>query len=1504
MGIDSCPTSSQIEELLRGLILGSKAADFAEHIEVCASCTKRVETLAREFEAFSKQSGTTPGGTAISGPAAGNIVPNKKASMLPLDIDGDKPQTMLSLAKADESLFAAAPRQDPLKFLAPAQKPEELGRLAHYRVFKILGEGGMGIVLLAEDTLLERQVALKVIKPEYSSDTNVRQRFLREARLMAAVKSDHVVTIHQVGQELDTCFISMELLAGESLDYMIARVTRPALRETLRIIRETAQALEAAHAKGLIHRDIKPENIWLESPNGRVKLLDFGLARPHTENVRLTTSGMIMGTPAYMAPEQGRAEPVDARTDLFSLGCILYELICGELPFRGDTVWEILFALNEKNPDPISAHWPGVPPALNELAMQLLMKAPDERPQSAAEVIARLLAIEGTLSDEDNVPFTVNKISDKSAAKNRSNAGFARESMRSPAGGNMSQMIQRDAERRQVTVLVCNCNLFDTEAYFEQLDAEEQAAILQDFHSACDQAVRNFDGTIIHFNDEGLLACFGYPIAYEDAASRAASAALNLQELLMFLGDEIRHKHNLEFEPWIGIHTGNAIAKAKDEGVSLVGEARNLAVRLKEVSRPGQIVCSQSTHRLLRGRFDCARIGAHKFKSVSEPIDLFQVRAEVAGVNSVDGSSPIELSPLTGRDLEFNLLKDRWEQVKEGTGQIVTLSGEAGLGKSRLVHAIKQIVLEEDEKFGADAAGLYSGNSIQHEHHSMVIEWRCSPQFQYSGFYPVVNYFERLLNFNRDTTPEVGLDLLIRHLESCGLAQPDVVPLFASLLCLPTNDKFPSLGLAPARERLEIFRVLKQWLQAKAEKHPILFVVEDLHWMDASTVEFLGQFLSDVSRFNILTLLTFRPEFQTQWPAFKNQASLGLNRLNKRQSADLMRKKIGSDLPDVVVEQIFNRAGGVPLFIEEFTKMMQESGVLERTRTSRFKTVMSREIPATLQDLLMARLDSMDGDREIAQLASTIGREFSFELLSATSGLDDATLCANLAKLVQAEILYEKGQAPKSTYMFKHALLEDALYNAMVKSKRQQFHARIAQILESRFPQIVATQPELLAHHFTEGGMIERSLNYWLAAGLKAQEQCANLEAISHLNRGLELLNTCNECSQRDEIEMMMLMPLGSVYQAALGYAAAEVGPIFARARELCQRVGETPQLFAIMWGNWSWHLVKGDLKLAMSLADDMVTFARHVPDIGILMEAYAAPAVARFYIGDFEGCRHYCQEAISEHENLEHCRLWTLMTGQNSALHMRCYLMVALFHLGYPEQAIKLNDEMLAMAREIGHPFSLAHALHFTCWLYINCRMPEQLHAAGLEETKIANEQGFALWQSTGTFFTGAGLFLKGEVDEGISLMEKGVASFRSIGSILTLPGQLGVLAEAYLAAGRLAEARAALNEGLKMAEGNCDRSRLADIQRLNGELILLETGDQVAAEKCFHESVETACEQKSKAMALRGTTSLARLWQAQGRHEEAKAALSTVYSVYDEGFDSEDLQKARELLKIYGLP
>jgi class 3 adenylate cyclase len=571
-----------------------------------------------------------------------------------------------------------------------------------------------------------------------------------------------------------------------------------------------------------------------------------------------------------------------------------------------------------------------------------------------------------------------------------------------------------------------------SEAYLE-LDAEDQAEVLRVFQQACEDAVRRFDGTIVQCNEQGLLVCFGYPVAYEDGASRAARTGLGLLEVLKALGELLRRQRMLELDPWVGLHTGPAVVEAKEDTVALVGEARNVAVRLEDIAAPGQVLCSEATHRLIRGQFQCAGLGPRKLKGVAQAVELFQVQG-VGEVRSViEAAGPAELTPLTGRDHEISLLKERWEQAQEGMGQVVLLIGEPGLGKSRLVYTMKEHVLEQMVEGEVDAP---------------VIEWRCSPHFQNTALYPAIDFYERALGFGREEPPQARFDRLVHRLEQYDLAQPETVPLWASLLSLPTTDRFPDLALSPTRQREEMFRAMREWLHVRAARKPILFVVEDLHWVDASTLEFLGQFLAEGLHDSILTVLTFRPEFQTPWTAVAHQTSLALTRLTRRQVGELMQKKAGGTLPDALVEQVYDRTGGVPLFVEEFTKMVLESVVLDQQGgdSARVKALMAREIPATLQDLVMARLDRMDRERDVAQLAAVLGRTFSFEMLAAVANTDEPTLKAELAKLVQAEILYLKGRPPRCTYIFKHALLQDALYNALVKSKRQQYHRRIAEV--------------------------------------------------------------------------------------------------------------------------------------------------------------------------------------------------------------------------------------------------------------------------------------------------------------------------------------------------------------------------------------------------------------------------------------------------------------------------
>jgi len=1467
MDIITCPSSNQIVDLLSGKIPQPLATELSQHIKGCSRCSRSLELLVD----------TPPPNPSLAWQEAA-------------------PEANGSSTNYAESALSSAPNPEKLAFLSPARSPGEIGWLAHYRVLNVLGVGGMGIVLHAEDTQLKRAVALKVIKSEFSGDQETRQRFLREAQAMAQVKSDHVVTIHQVGQENENCYIAMELLEGEPLDSLLDRVTRPTFSETLRIGREIAQALAAAHFKGLIHRDIKPENIWLEKDTGRVKLLDFGLARPQTANVRLTTTGVIMGTPAYMAPEQARAESLDERTDLFALGCLLYELASGRPPFYGETVTAILLALIEETPKPPSHFYPEIPKAFDDLTLHLLAKKPDDRPNSAQAVIKRLEAIEGKLAQSDSIERAIMTDSVQSKANLLDNSAIGHAPTNEFSSSRKTDSTQsagraREAEHRQVTVLVCSCELFESEDYLEHLDAEDQAELLRTFQETCEQAVKNSDGTVVRWNDESLLACFGYPIAYEDAASRAAKTALVILDALKAVGDQVRREHAVELVPWLALHTGAAVVETKKDEVSLVGEARNIAVRLKEIAGSGQIICSEATYQLLRGHFDCISLGQYKIKNLAQPIALFQVQSTVEYGSPVEVADPVALSPLTGRDQELSLLKGRWEQAQEGMGQIVLLTGEAGLGKSRLVHDMKEHLLGTAKEF----------LDVQRVNDASIVEWYCSPHSQNTGLYPARNFFERFLQFGRDEPPTACLDRLTAHLGRYDLAQPDVVPLFASLLSLPTNEKFPSLALSPVREREEMFKALNEWLRAYSSEQPVLFVVEDLHWLDASTLEFLSQFLKEGMHDQILTLLTFRPEFQIPWPAVSHQTSIALSRLTKGQVGDLMRKKTGINLPQSVVDQVYERAGGVPLFVEEFTKMAEGSGVLDQSEDSgrRLKTLMMRAIPATLQDLIMARLERMDGDREMAQLAATLGREFSYELLAAVANVDQSTLDGELTKLVQAEILHEKGRRPRSIYIFKNPLLQDALYNALVKGKRQQFHAQIAEGLEARFPQTVETQPELLAHHLTEAGQIEKSIAYWLAAGLRSQELFANHEAITHFRRGLDQLTTLPESHERDVNELLLLNPLGSAYQAALGYAAPDVGPTFARARELCQKIGQTSQLFAVMWGNWTWHLVRGDLKLCMDIADEMMALARDANDRSIPMEAYVVPAVTLFYRGDFAGCRKHCEEAIEHYEDLEQCRIWSGYTGQNSAVVHRCYLSLALWHLGYPDKALKMNEEMVSLARRIAHPFSLGHALHFTGWLNHYCRLGDNLRASATEQIAIAAEQGFALWRATGIFFQGAGMFLQGnQLEEALQKLEEGLLTFQAASAALTVPAQLSVLAEAYMKSGRLAEAGHALNEALIMAEQHDDRSQEAELHRLKGELVLLESNDKSVAEACFHKAIDTAHRQQSRAWELRSTISLARLWQQQGRHDEARAALGTIYSAFTEGLSTSDLVNAKELL------
>lgn len=1452
----ACPNPDQIHDLLRGNLDEPLATTLTIHVSECPACIVSCQSLKDYIEA--------------------------------VDSHGSAPSKSIEIASG----FNTTLEEEDYSFLEPSQQPDEIGRLANYRVLKILGVGGMGIVMHAEDTILERAVALKAIKSSFSRDASIRERFLFEAKAMARVKSDHIVTVHQIGQHNDTGFIAMELLQGDSLERLLETRGFLTIDEVLNISMQTARALADAHQAGLIHRDIKPANVWIEMPGERVKLLDFGLARQQKADVKLTGTGFIMGTPAYMSPEQANAMNLDERSDIFSMGCMMYEMISGVQPFETDVLSSTLLAITTKTPPPPSHYNSKCPEILDHLILYMLEKQPAHRPANAQEVIEHLSAIGSKLLYESEKPSVQIQRRAKINSTDLFNSGaLSASSIIAP--GTSQAGDTREAERRQVTVLACSCDLLESEEFLEQLSTEERTRINQAFQQACTSATLNNKGTVVQCSAERFLACFGYPIAFEDAAQRAIWTALELMKQLKSKSKQIAQKYNLELDPRLIIHTGPAVLETNQKVVSLVGEARNVCLKLLDCIDSGVIVCSEQTQSVLRNRFDCSSIGSANLKKSKDKIALFQVNGVTESKDNYTNSGPMALNPLVGRDHEIHLLLDRWKQTVDGQGQSVLIVGEAGLGKSHLVYTAKEKILSSNK----------SNTGINGYEVPMVIDWQSSPSCQNTSLHPVKNYFRRQLNRASDDSSSAlsNIDRLVSYLETFGITSANSIALFSALLGLPPDDRYPSLALTPVREREEIFNAIIQWLQICSEKQPVLFILEDLQWLDASSIELLERILPEIKCDRILTLATSRPYFQSSLSTLFNQTSFALNRLTKQQTSDMLSTRIGGSVDPEIVDKVFERSDGIPLFVEEFAKMMQERDMpnanLESLKGNEFKTLMTREVPATLTDLIMARLDRITDNREVAQVAATIGREFGLELLAEVSGLNEISLETELQKLVQGGILFKKGRT--STYIFKHALMVDALYNSLVTAKRQNYHRQIAFALKSNRFSSTQNRPELLAHHFTESGMLEESLEFWLAAGLRSQSEYANKEAVCQLGKGLELISEIPETPARDELELKFLTAIGSSFQAIRGYAAPEVGPAFARARDLCQKAGNVEQLFATLWGNWTWHLVRADLKNCITLTEEMMALAEYNKDRGMLMEAAVGQVVSRFFLGDFETSFNSSQDAINNYEDPEQTKLWQNRLGQNASAIIRCYSSLAQWHLGYPSQALETNQEMLALASNLEHPFSLAHGLHFTCWLHLYLGCTEKLLETSNRQIELSSEKGFEFWKATGIFFKGSSLLLDKKPEQALENISGAVEAFRSLAAVLSLTLQLCHLSETLMSLERYDEAARALKEGLDLAENNHDRAHQAELFRLCGELVLLSNSDQAAAENYFRKAIELAREQKSKAWELRSSVSLAKLLKSQGRIQEARDCVGPIYDSFTEGFDLPDQIAAKELLK-----
>jgi predicted ATPase len=688
----------------------------------------------------------------------------------------------------------------------------------------------------------------------------------------------------------------------------------------------------------------------------------------------------------------------------------------------------------------------------------------------------------------------------------------------------------------------------------------------------------------------------------------------------------------------------------------------------------------------------------------------------------------------------------------------------------------------------------------------------------------------------------------------------------------------------------------------EAERKPMLVVWEDLHWADPSTLEILGLLVDQVPTAPMLIVLIFRPQFVLPWPTRSHMTPITLNRLERPQvEAMITQLGGGKELPSEVIRHIVSRTDGVPLYVEELTKMLLESDLLQEQADhyTMVGSLSGAAIPVTLQDFLMARLDRLPMVREVAQLGAVLGREFAYEMLQALAAVEETTLQDRLGQLVGAELLYQRGRPPRAKYMFKHALIQDAAYASLLKRTRQQYHKQIAQMLETDFPETVEAEPEMVAHHYTEAGLNEKAVGYWYKAGKRANQRSANVEAINHLTKGLGLLMTLPDTHDRALQELDLQTTLGPVLMAVKGFASSDTERAYARARELCKQVGETSLLFPVLYGLWRFYMLRAELQTTRELGEQLYSMAQRAQDPDLLLEAHRILGSTMIWLGEMIPARMHSEQGIALYDPQQH-RSHTFVYGQEPGLACLCFEAIPLWMLGYPDQALQRTKEALALTKEFTHPFSLAFTLTMASKIHQFRREAQVVDERAEAIKTLSTEEGFPYFLTFGTILQGWALTMQGKGAEGIAQMRQGLVAYRATGAELHRPYFLSLLAEAYGKVGQPEEGLSLLEEALAVVENTGERYWEAELHRSKGELLLTQKGQKIGeAEECFQKALDTARGQQGKSLELRAAMSLSRLWQQQGKQEEAHQLLAEIYSWFTEGFDTLDLKEAKVLLE-----
>ena len=1030
------------------------------------------------------------------------------------------------------------------------------------------------------------------------------------------------------------------------------------------------------------------------------------------------------------------------------------------------------------------------------------------------------------------------------------------------------------AERRQVTVMFSD--LVGSTALSGRMDPEDLREIISAYQKCVAETVGRFGGFVAKYMGDGALIYFGYPQAHEDDAERAVRAGLELIAAVSAL------KAPVSLQTRVGIATGLVVVgdligsgEAQERGI--VGETPNLAARLQGIAEPNTVVIADGTRRLVGNLFELDDLGSRDLKGITGAVRAWAALRASSVESRFEAQHETKLTPLVGRDEELELLLRRWRQAVDGEGRVVLLSGEPGIGKSRLI-----VALEEQLQ-----TGQYT-----------PLRFFCSPSHTDSTLYPLISQLERAAGFERNDTMEAKLDKLSPLLGASPYHDNDV-QLLAELLSVPTGDRYPPLNLSARQKKQKTIEALVRQLEVLVRQRTVLMVFEDAHWIDPSSRELLDTTIERVARLPVLLVITFRPEFHPPWAGQAHVNTLNLSRLGRREGAALAGSVAGNNvLPEEIVEEIIERTDGIPLFVEELTKAVVEAKVRNGDEASTLNRVppSALAVPATLHASLMARLDRLGAvTREVAQIGAAIGREFFYEVLAPIVQKTDMEVQTALSRLTDAELVFCRGAPPQATYLFKHALVRDVSYGSLLRGQRQQLHGRIADALAEHFPTAVEAEPEVIAHHYREAGMADAASTYFARAGDRAAARSGYIEATAHFRAAIEEADRSPQRDERARRALTLLLKLGPAIVVTIGQWKPEVEAIYRRAHELGRKVGDGPKLFRATWG-LAHSTRRTDNKQSRKWTEELTSLAQRLGDESLLLEAQHCRWGDELYGGNVPRLLETSEDGIRRYDAKRHAQLAEAFAGHDPRVCALVFHAVGLSLRGLPDQARRTVERALVLARSLSHPPSIVHAHAIAGWTFVIIRDRRGCERMGARCVALAEKFNLPYFRWWGRHLMGWAMVQGLALSEGLALMEEAFPpivneqQYKFIGA---------ALAEARFDAGRVTDALALADHALNTGEGRASGLFVPEIHRLRG-VFLRSLGSPAEEVECgLRTALELAEEQGAFLLKLRAVTSLARLWRDQGKVREARELLAPVYGWFTEGFDTRDLKEAKALLE-----